>query len=236
MLLRGLGRGDYFLVLPPVATAGWFSGLGHGPGRAIALALESQAVGAVSEPVEGTPFHSPRASLLRPFRGGGRGGDDVCDGRPRVARSRGARLPPHRYGRRLLRRAWNRPGRRPFEAAHVRATVPRLERTKAAPGGALGAALAKRAFEDGWVERAGDRARSPSRDAEKPSSGAALRLLAPVVESVDAVPRICACSRRPVFVVCPDRHGHKASRPSHRDPIPRPDRRDGPSLRAGCPS
>ena len=154
MLLRGLGRGDYFLVLPPVATAGWFSGLGHGPGRAIALALESQAVGAVSEPVEGTPFHSPRASLLRPFRGGGRGGDDVCDGRPRVARSRGARLPPHRYGRRLLRRAWNRPGRRPFEAAHVRATVPRLERTKAAPGGALGAALAKRAFEDGWVERA----------------------------------------------------------------------------------
>ena len=51
MLIWGPGRGDYFLGFPPVATAD-FRRSGMGSGRAVALALQSQSVGAVAEPVE----------------------------------------------------------------------------------------------------------------------------------------------------------------------------------------
>ena len=53
MLIWGPGRGGYFLAFAPVATVG-FRGSGMGPVRAIALALQGEAVGAVTEPVEGS--------------------------------------------------------------------------------------------------------------------------------------------------------------------------------------
>ena len=67
MLIWGLGRGDYFVVFPPVAMVG-FRGLRHWPWRAIALALQSQAIGTVSEPVEGSGAEQSVGEGVAPLR------------------------------------------------------------------------------------------------------------------------------------------------------------------------
>ena len=76
MLIWGLGRGDYFFCFSSCGN-GWFSGLRHGSGRAIALALQSQAVGAVSEPVEGSGAEQSVGEGVAPLREVEVGGDYV---------------------------------------------------------------------------------------------------------------------------------------------------------------
>ncbi len=69
------------------------SGLGHGPGRAVALALQSEAVGAVSEPVEGGGAEQSVGEGVAPLGEVEVGGDDggaafvaLGDDRRRVSR------------------------------------------------------------------------------------------------------------------------------------------------------
>ena len=77
MLLWGPGRGDYFFVFPPDATVG-FRCSGMGLGERVALALQSQAVGAVSEPVEGSGAEQSVGEGVAPLGEVEVGGDYVA--------------------------------------------------------------------------------------------------------------------------------------------------------------
>ena len=76
----------------------------------------------------------PRVHRYR-LRGPSRRRDHLRHARPGVARSDGSGLPPDGIRRGLLLRSRDRLASRPFEAAHVRAQMPRLERAQTAPRG-----------------------------------------------------------------------------------------------------
>ena len=71
----GSGTGWLFLYLSSRGD-GWISELGHGPGRAIALVLQGEGVGAVSEPVEGGRAEQPIGEGVAPLGEVEVGGDD----------------------------------------------------------------------------------------------------------------------------------------------------------------
>ena len=74
MLIWGPERGDYFVGFPPVATVDF--GAPAWVWETVALTLQSQAVGAVSEPVEGGGAEQSVGEGVAPLGEVEVGGDD----------------------------------------------------------------------------------------------------------------------------------------------------------------